>query len=252
MTRKTESVRLRWGIVSHELDWRSAGFVERWIGGVVSAGIVARIEKLALGYDRTPVDVPKHAAADVPRLLAERTSSPGEVYLLASGTEPYAWELSLSILPSAPNDFISNAVLEISGAPDEGLEFSNRLWTVFRSTHTAADTLRAYIHPSRRFFADRMRRPPILSRATFDSVWWANFWSPSQLRFFRRQDLDPLDAETVAWTPDGSLFLRLAKSIGDVDRKGTRTEVERRRRFLVERFVSALVRHDQARPGRDR
>ncbi|HEY8042586.1 MAG TPA: hypothetical protein VIF15_22445, partial [Polyangiaceae bacterium] len=115
--------------------------MERWVAGAVSAGVVGRMRKLAIGYDQEPVEVPNHEVADVPKLLAERFAAlQGNADLRASGTEPDTWELSLSVMPSPPNQsFIGDAMLRFARVPDEGPDFSNGLWSAFRSVHSAAD-----------------------------------------------------------------------------------------------------------------
>jgi hypothetical protein len=244
MTNRARQPPYAWVISAYDRDWEALGLVEQLLAAGVRLGLIGTLDRLGLGDQDRPQPLPPHTPAEVPGLLgAALWGQPGPKQLTAAGTTPVDWQLALSWFRDSPPgaeklEAIGSLTLRFDrGTWDDAA--STALWAEFCALHGAANTTHASIESWDLALDLRDRAPPLISQATMDSVYWANYLDPECMTHFERDRLDLSGAAEARWGTDGDLHLRLSATLGAGPTPAERARVEALRRRLLDAFRAA-------------
>lgn len=239
-----------WVVSAYDRDWEHERLVERLLDAAAHLGLLGEVQSLVIGDGQLPQQLPGHSSAQAPEILAAALwQQAGPKQLIASGLLPSPWWLSVSWFLDAPQgttacalDSIGRLTLRFSGDMRGDMAGSEALWHAFRRLHNGSNTTCSWIDAWDCLMDLRESSPPLISQATFEGVFWANFIDAECMARFCPGKLDLEGSAQVEWGSDGSLHLRLSNQLIDRNPDATRhADLEGLRRHIFQSFKESRI-----------
>ena len=215
-------------------DWNDGHFIHKLLKQVTDMGLSGQVTWLKAGIRGIPQKIILSSSTELLDHLAEPLpDEPPHRYLEAGGEQPWSWSVKISIAPfekeEPPPQRMSSVWLFFDRQTVSTQSRSQELFQAFRAIHDPDNTEYALIHPYQHWldFANRYYQLPVTIGPMFKGMFWANFWGPGHLTEFDLKKLHGLSAYEINWVDDTGLFLRVAKSIIEVEKPTAEEELLR-------------------------